>query len=399
MLPAAVGGAGAVAAAADAVGPGSAVEFFGEHQAGIVTPPQQHLVFAAYDLTATDRPELTALLSGWTAAAARLTKGQALGGPDALDDPPPDTGEAVGLGPSRLTLTVGFGPGLFDPRFGLADRRPEVLAPLPPFPGDDLDPARSGGDLCVQACADSLQVAFHAVHELTRLGLGSAVLGYYQLGFGFGSPAPTGVPPSGDPPTPRNLLGFHDGTANRAVQQPEALDRSVWVGDESDQRWLRGGTFLVVRKVRTALEAWARTSLGDQEAAIGRHKLSGAPLGGTHQYEHPDFRATGPDGQPVIPEHAHIRQASPEANGGVQILRRSYNFADGIDPRTGELDAGLYFLCFQKDPVRQFARIQGRLAAADTLTGSYLRHTASAVFACPPGVSDGGHWGSALGLG
>lgn len=395
VVPAVVGGPGAVAGASGPVGSGTAVPFHGEHQAGIVTPQQQHLVFAAYDLTATDRRDLASLLSGWSAAAARLTAGLALTGPDDLDDPPSDTGEAVGLGPSRLTLTVGFGPGMFDGRYDLVDRRPEVLAPLPTFPGDDLDAGLSGGDLCVQACADSLQVAFHAMHELTRIGLGAVVLRYYQLGFGFGSAA---HPPSDDPPTPRNLLGFHDGTANRQVEPPEELARYVWVGDESDQPWLHGGTFLVVRRVRAALEAWARTSLGDQEAAIGRHKVSGAPLGGTRQYQSPDFGAVAADGQPVIPEHAHIRQASPEGNGGVRILRRSYNFADGVDPRTGELDAGLYFLCFQKDPVRQFARIQRRLAASDTLTGGYLRHTASAVFACPPGVAEGGHWGSALGL-
>ncbi|MGH9091458.1 MAG: Dyp-type peroxidase, partial [Acidimicrobiales bacterium] len=333
----------------------------------------------------------------WTSAAARMAAGEPLEGPDAPADPPPDTGEAVGLGPSRLTLTVGFGPGLFDhDRYGLGHLRPAALAPLPHFPGDELDPALSGGDLGVQACADSLQVAFHAVHELTRLGLGAATLRYYQLGFGFGSDGPG---PPGSHGTARNLLGFHDGTANRAVERPGGLDRHVWVGGESDQPWLRGGTFLVARRVRLALEAWARTGLDGQEAAIGRHKASGAPLGGDRQYQAPDFAATGPRGRPRIPEHAHIRLASPQRNGGVQILRRSYNFADGVDPRTGELDAGLYFLCFQRDPARQFARIQRRLAAADALTTGYLRHTASAVFACPPGVAPGEHWGSALGLG
>lgn len=394
-VPAVVGATGSPAAAGGG-GSAATVPFYGPHQAGIVTPQQQHLVFAAYDLTAADRSQLGALLGDWTAAAARMTAGLPLAGPDGPAYPPPDTGEAVGLGPSRLTLTVGFGPGMFDHRYGLAERRPEALAQLPHFPGDDLDPGRSGGDACVQACADSLQVAFHAAHQLTRIGSGAAVLRYYQLGFGFGSPVDA---PPGDLSTPRNLLGFHDGTANREVEQPGALERHVWVGDESDQRWLAGGTFLVARRVRTDLEAWARTGLGEQEAAIGRHKQSGAPLGGTRQYQAPDFDAAGGDGQPVIPEQAHIRQASPGRNGGVQILRRSYNFADGVDPRTGELDAGLYFLCFQKDPARQFTRIQRRLATADALTGGYLRHTASAVFACPPGVVEGGHWGSALGLG
>jgi deferrochelatase/peroxidase EfeB len=394
--------AASAGAADDAAGAGSParVPFYGRHQAGIATAQQRHLVFAGYDLTAGNRAQLGELLATWTAAAARMTAGEPLEGPDRPADPPPDTGEAVGLGPSRLTLTVGFGPGMFDhdhdhDRYGLGHRRPAALAVLPHFPGDELDPARSGGDLCVQSCADSLQVAFHAVHELTRIGLGAVTLRYYQLGFGFGSAG--AAPPGVD--TPRNLLGFHDGTANRTVEQPGGLDRHVWVGAGTDQPWLRGGTFLVARRVRIGLEAWARTALEDQEAAVGRHKLSGAPLGGRRQEQAPDFAATGPDGRPRIPASAHIRLASPGHNGGAQILRRSYNFADGVDPRTGELDAGLFFICFQRDPARQFARIQGHLAAADALTTGYLRHTASAVFACPPGVAPGRHWGSALGLG
>lgn len=382
--------------AADAATEPAIVPFYGSHQAGILTPPQRYLVFAAYDLAAGDRTALAALLATWTDASVRMTTGEELRGAGSPDDPPPDTGEALGLGPSNLTLTVGFGPGLFDDRFGLDGRRPAALEELPSFPGDALDPARSGGDVCVQACADAVQVAFHAVHNLTRLGLGAAVLRYYQVGFGFGS---EGVPgPAGERETPRNLLGFHDGTANRSVEEPRALDRFVWVGSGTDQRWMRGGTYLVARRVRTYLEAWARTSLADQQDAIGRYKVSGAPLGGTAQYDRPDLSAVGSDGQPVIPVDAHIRQAAPANNGGEQILRRSYNFADGLDPITGEIDAGLFFVCFQRDPRRQFVRIQQRLSTSDALTGGYLLHTGSAVFACPPGLQPGQHWGHPLGL-
>jgi deferrochelatase/peroxidase EfeB len=385
---------GSVDSAAGASTGSATIPFYGPHQAGIVTPAQPHLVFAAYDLTASDRSVLATLLATWTEASARMTAGALLGGASGPDDPPPDTGEARGLGPSNLTLTVGFGPGVFDDRFGLDDRRPAGLEELPPFPGDALDPARSGGDVCVQACADDVQVAFHAVHNLTRLGLGAATLRYYQVGF----VADGATGPPGGPQTPRNLLGFHDGTANRSVEAPGALDRFVWVGGDSDRRWMHGGTYLVARRVRTFLEAWSRTSLEDQEDAIGRYKVSGAPLGGSNQFDQPNFAAIGSDGQTVIPEHAHIRQAAPASNGGQQILRRSYSFADGIDPLTGEIDAGLFFVCFQRDPRRQFVRIQERLSSADTLTGNYLLHTGSAVFACPPGLRPGQHWGEVLGL-
>lgn len=385
-----VGAASPAAAAQPAT-----IPFYGSHQAGIVTSPQGHLLFAAYDVTTGDRSALAALLANWTEASARLVAGRVIRGDPSPEAPPPDTGEALGLGPARLTLTVGFGPALFDDRFGLASLRPAALADLPPFPGDALDPARSGGDLCVQACSDDAQVAFHAIHNLTRLALGTARLRYYQVGFGMGSPG--GTVPGGGPQTARNLLGFHDGTANRSVMAPGAPDRFVWVG-RGDQRWMEGGTYLVARRIRVYLEAWARTSLSAQEGAVGRQKVSGAPLGGRHQYDPPDLDAPGPDGQPVVPEGAHIRQAAAANNGGAQILRRSYNFADGLDPLTGELDAGLFFICFQQDPRRQFVRIQRRLSASDTLTANYLLHMASAVFACPPGIDEGSHWGRSLGL-
>jgi deferrochelatase/peroxidase EfeB len=381
------------ASASEAGDTQAAVPFYGPHQAGIATPSQEHLVFAAFDLTTGSRGGLRSLLAAWTTAAARLSAGEPLGGDERPAAAPPDTGEAFGLGPANLTVTVGYGPGLFDHRLGLAHLRPAALADLPPFALDAIDPSRSGGDLCLQACADDPQVAFHAVHNLSRLALGTATLRYYQLGFGMKAPGTT----AGGPQTPRNLLGFHDGTANRAVLTPGGLDDVVWVRG-GDQRWMEGGTYLVARRIRIYLESWARTPLGNQEAAVGRDKVSGAPLGGRGQFDRMDLAATGAGGLPVIPATAHVRLATAASCGGAQILRRSFNFADGLDPMTGELDAGLYFICFQGDPERGFIPIQRNLSANDALTGGYLEHTSSAVFACPPGVRAGGHWGEALGL-
>src|SRR5690606_29577274 len=118
-----------------------------------------------------------------------------------------DTGEAHDLPAARLTVTFGFGPDLFrdrdgHDRFGLADHRPAALQPLPALPGVALDPSRSGGDLCVQACADDPQVAFHAVRNLARLGRGIVDMRWSQLGFGRTSK------PSDAQQTPRNLMGF-----------------------------------------------------------------------------------------------------------------------------------------------------------------------------------------------
>lgn len=368
---------------------GTTVPFYGEHQAGVATPEQSRMVFAAYDVTAPDAAGLGALLEDWTEAAARTTAGQELDGPGGDFAPPPDTGEALDLSPSRLTVTVGFGPSLFDGRFGLGSRRPAALIDLPAFPGDQLDPTRSGGDLCIQACADDPQVAFHAVHDLTRLALGSATVRYLQVG--FGRTASTGE----ESPSPRNLLGFRDGTDNLVSTDTGSMDRFVWVDDRTDQPWMRGGTYLVARRIRIHLEEWDRTTLGEQERSIGRIKSTGAPLGGQREYDPVDLGALAADGTFIVPYDAHIRVAAPDTNHGAAILRRGYSFADGVDPISGELDAGLFFVCFQKDPASQFVPVQQRLALQDALA-RFVLHTGSGIFACPPGVAPGKPWGDGL---
>jgi deferrochelatase/peroxidase EfeB len=77
------------------------------------------------------------------------------------------------------------------------------------------------------------------------------------------------------------------------------------------------------------------------------------------------------------------------------MLRRGYNFVDGSDG-LGRLDAGLFFMAYQRDPQRQFVPVQTRLARHDVLN-EYIRHVSSGVFACPPGVRDAtDYWGRAL---
>ena len=98
----------------------------------------------------------------------------------------------------------------------------------------------------------------------------------------------------------------------------------------------------------------------------------------------------------MIPVDAHVRLAAHEQNGGLRILRRGYSFTDGTDPDTGELDAGLFFICYQKDPRTQFVPLQRKLGLGDALN-EYIEHNSSAVFACPPGVrSSSDYWASGL---
>jgi deferrochelatase/peroxidase EfeB len=370
------------------------VPFFGEHQAGVATPPQERLMFAAFDLTLTTAGELRDLLREWTHAAALMSAGRPVGTPAGPPEGVPvDTGEAVGLPPSRLTLTVGLGPGVFEhdghDRLGLAARRPRLLRPLGPLPGDQLDPARSGGDLCIQACADDPQVAFHAVRDVARIGRGVVVMRWAQLGFGRASST------SKSQQTPRNLQGFKDGTNNLEAGDAAEMRRFVWVGDDEPQAWMRGGTYAVTRRIRMFIEKWDRSQLSDQEDTIGRYKLSGAPLGEHAEHDPVHLAARRPNGKLVIPADAHIREASHVTNDGVRILRRGYSFTDGIDPETGELDAGLFFVCFQRDPHAQFAVLQRRLGASDALN-EYIEHTSSGLFAVPAGARPGGYLGEGL---
>ena len=380
------GGAGA--------GADTVVPFEGEHQAGVATPAQARLVFAAFDVVAERRADVAELLRAWTAAARAMTAGRPTGPvAGAAELPPQDTGEAEGLGPASLTVTVGVAPSLFErdgeDRFGLRDRRPSRLRPLGPLPGDQLDPARTGGDLCVQACADDPQVAFHAVRNLLRAGRGVVELRWLQLGFGSNTATTSAQQ------TPRNLMGFKDGTNNLKVDDEAAMDRFVWVGDEEPQAWFRGGTYVVARRIRMLIESWDRDRLSDQEAVFGRRKVSGAPLTGQAEHDRPDLDARDGAGQPVIPLDAHIRLAAPASNGGQAILRRGYAYTDGIDPRTGLLDAGLFFVAFQRDPQRQFVAIQRRLGVSDALN-EYIQHTGGGLFAILPGVRPGGWLGEGL---
>jgi deferrochelatase/peroxidase EfeB len=292
---------------------GEVVPFHGEHQAGIATAAQNYLSFAAFDLTSESFKDLRLILRTWSEAASVLTGGKAYLQPrSGASEPPTDPGDAVGLPPSRLTVTIGLGASVFTPsrRLGLSRLQPRQLERLPPFKGESLDASRSGGDLCVQACADDPQVAFHATHLLSRLAKDVATLRWTQLGFGRTSST------SRAQITPRNLMGFKDGTDNVRTEDLGAMRDHVWVQDGDGPAWMTGGTYLVARRIAILFDVWDSTSLAGQERTIGRQKLSGAPLGARGEYDPVDLSAVATDGEPTIPSNAHIRLASPRNNGG-----------------------------------------------------------------------------------
>jgi deferrochelatase/peroxidase EfeB len=367
----------------------STVPFYGAHQAGIVTPAQDRLAFGALNLVdGVTAAQVRAMLQNWTKAAVLMTKGQLVGDTTSLNAPPVDTGEALGSPVSNLTVTIGYGPSFFDERLGLQAKKPAVLSELPTLPNENLDPDYTGGDLCIQACSDDPLVAFHAVRNLARLGMGVVEHGWMELGFGRTSTTST------KQATPRNLLGFKDGTRNIKAQQTDLLDDYVWVGNDADQVWMAGGSYLVARRIRMFIENWDRDYLQDQQNVFGRVKDSGAPLSGGTEFTDPNFAAKDDQGNELISTKAHIRLASHEENGGLRILRRGYSFTDGIDPVRGTLLGGLFFIAFMKDP-KQFVTLQQKLGSQDALN-EYIQHTGSGVFACPPGLTAGASWGDEI---
>jgi deferrochelatase/peroxidase EfeB len=303
------------------------------HQAGIATPEQPRLLFAALDASAANRKELRDLMREWTLTARRLsTHGR--------------------------TITLGFGPSLFG-RYGLP--RPHALKPLPAFAGDELDPAKSGGDLAIQICGDDVEL----LERFPGAKLRWAVRGHHRK-------------------NRRNNMGFKEGANNIAPDDPVAMSHDVWVGAKDRPAWMRGGSYLVARRIRIDMQAWNATPVHRQERIIGRHKQSSAPLGGKHEHDQVDFERGVTRGDPVIPNDAHIRLASPHANGGTMLLRRSYN-----------IDEGLLFLAFQRHP-RQFIAIQRRLGQSDDAMSRFIVHEGSALFACPPAARKNGFVGEGL---
>ena len=343
--------------------------FYGKHQAGITTPMQKNIYFVVLDLRTTDKNELIQLFKDWTDYSQKLVNGELVkkDGSNALL-PPSDTGETVGLNPYRLTLTFGVSAS-FLTKLGLEKKRPKLFRDLPAFPKEQLREQYTGGDIVIQACADDEQVAFHAVRNLIRKGRNKVTMKWSQSGFAA----------IGDRmETPRNLFGFKDGTAN--VTTEKDFDKVVWA---DSQDWMKNGSYMAVRRIIMHLETWDRTNLQEQENTFGRYKESGAPFGKKNEFDEVDLS--------LLPVDSHVRLAKEV---DLPILRRSYSYSDGIDPKTGQFDAGLLFIAFQKDPDR-FVKIQTNLGADDKMN-EYVTHIGSGLFACFGGVKEGGYIGQDL---
>ncbi|QUR68923.1 iron uptake transporter deferrochelatase/peroxidase subunit [Mycobacterium spongiae] len=357
----------------------SSYPFDGQHQAGILRPAtkQPSASFTAFDVTAKTRGELIALLKTLTDRARMLTRG----GPvtdTGVGGPPLDSAVLGGAIPSDgLTVTVAVGSSLFDDRFGLKKLAPLRLTPMTVFPNDFPDPAWTGGDLLVQLCANNPDTIHHAIRDITRHTRAGMQVRWKIQGYNS-PPRPTG--------TPRNLLGFKDGTANPTNAESQQL---IWVDDPAEPAWTHGGSYQVVRLIRMLVEFWDRISINEQEGIFGRRRDSGAPLDGNVENDTPDYGAD-PDGR-IIPLDAHIRLANPRTpdTANQRIVRRSYNYDLGVDPN-GNIAAGHIFVAFQQDIRRQFEAIQTRLI--DEPLVDYVQPFGGGYFLALPGVTDSTDW-------
>jgi deferrochelatase/peroxidase EfeB len=362
----------------------SRIAFDGPHQAGILTPRQQQATLLALDSIAPNRAVLFEALQALSTTARLLTQGEGVGVQE-IDQPPPDSGILGPLdSPDSLTVTIAFGASMFDARYGLRVARPRQLEAMPNFPNDDIDPARAGGDVLVQVCATHRDTVVHTVRELLRAVAGKLTTRWTLDGFQAARRGPS--PHS----SVRNLFAFRDGTANPDVADTALMNRLVWVPHASaEPAWAHGGTYQVVRTIRMHVEFWDRIGMLEQEQIIGRERVSGAPLGGTSEFEDPRYELD-PHGK-RIPLDAHIRLANPrtQATADERVLRRGYNYHRGVDS-AGDLDQGLLFVAFNQDIARQFATIQARLAGEPMV--DYITPVGGGYFFAPPGTRGTRDW-------
>lgn len=346
---------------------------YGAHQRGVADPTQRYVVLVALDLLAGMDPDaLGRLMRLWTGDVEALTQGRPA---------PGDTAPDLAAANTDLTVTVGWGPGVFDLP-GLGAARPPGLVEVPPMRHDRLEGRWSGGDLLLVVGAHDGTTVEHAVRRMVADAAPFARPRWRQSGFwnGFGA--------DGAPATGRNLFGQVDGSANPSPGT-RLFDDTVW---SRDPVWFAGGTTLVVRRIRMDLDTWDTLTRAEQERAVGRRLTDGAPLTGGGEKDDLDLAATSA-GRPVIAMRAHARLAHPTMNRGARIFRKGVSYT--VDDGSGASESGLVFHSYQADIRRQFVPIQQRLDGSDLLN-EWTTAVGSAVFAVLPGFEEGGWLGETL---
>lgn len=355
--------------------------FYGLHQAGIVTPRPAAGMVASFHVLAKTPAEVERLFKTLSQRIAFLMQG---GRPPALDDklPPPDSGIlGPDIPPDNLTITISLGASFFDQREWLLPYKPARLSRMTAFRNDALDADLCHGDLMLQICANTPDTNIHALRDILKNLPDLVVLRWKQEGS-----VPVLPPkPSGSHETARNFLGFRDGTANPDGNDSALMDKLVWVSQSDEPQWAQGGTYQVVRIIRNFVERWDRTPLAEQEAIIGRKKASGAPFGGAVEFDLPDYSKDS-EGK-ITPLDAHIRLANKrtKTSDANLILRRPFNYSNGVS-KSGQLEQGLLFICYQADLEKGFITVQKQLDGEPL--EEYIKPIGGGFFFTLPGPSD-----------
>jgi deferrochelatase/peroxidase EfeB len=250
------------------------------------------------------------------------------------------------------------------------------------FPNDALEADCCHGDLSLQFCSNTTDTNIHALRDIVKNLPDLLLVRWKQEGsVPPQAPAKPGVPAQ----SARNFLGFRDGSANPDSNDANVMDRIVWVRPGSDEPgWATHGSYQAVRIIRNFVERWDRTPLQEQESILGRVKSTGAPMGGAHETEVPDY-AKDPQGK-LTRLDAHIRLANPRtaATQANLILRRPFNYSNGVN-KNGQLDMGLLFICYQADLEKGFITVQTRLNGEPL--EEYLKPVGGGYFFTLPGVT------------
>jgi deferrochelatase/peroxidase EfeB len=363
------------------------VPYLGAHQAGITTPRPSAGMVASFYVLADNRDDLERLFRILTRRIAFLTQG----GKEEVADPklPPPSSGLLGpiVQPDALTITVSVGNSLFDDRYGFASLKPRHLQQMKGHPNDALDASLCHGDLSIQFCANTPDTNINALRDIIKNTPDLLVLQWKQEGSVPPIPAEKGKPAE----SARNFLGFRDGSANPDASDAKQMDAVVWVGeDQEEPAWARGGSYQAVRIIRNFVERWDRTPLQEQETIMGRRKDSGSPLDrAATEHDVPDYVADA-EGKRT-PMTAHIRLANPRtaATQANLILRRPFNYSNGVT-KSGQLEMGLLFICYQADLDKGFLTVQKRLDGEPL--EEYIKPIGGGFFFTLPGIRDPQDW-------
>lgn len=362
---------------------------YGIHQQGITTPHQPFAIMAAFDVSAQTPSQLENLLRALTARIEFLSRGGELQDGDAKLPPAGSGILGKTIRPDGLTITVSVGASLFDQRFGLEAKKPKHLVEMTRFPNDKLAAEWCDGDLSIQICAFTPETCQNALRDLIKNTAQLAIIRWSIDGF---------LPKTEPGTAARNLFGFRDGSGNPDVQNPQTANEVLWTGvaenSLDEPAWAKNGSYQAVRLIRHFVEFWDRTPLQEQETIFGREKYSGAPLGGKTEMETPDY-SKDPDGK-VIPKDSHMRLSNPRDPEFMKkhlLFRRPFDYSRGL-AKSGQLDVGLVFICYQANLSDGFIFVQNLLNGEPL--EEYISPFGGGYFFTLPGVQAGEYFGQSL---